>query len=203
MIDQSQLWLVHGLLCTLCKRHNAKQRNCSGIWTDKPCTQLRKDVLQRHSQTTMHKEAQQLEATRLASERDGGIRQAFSCRVVAQRKALIGAFQLLYWLVKEEVAHTTKFNSLKDLVVHLGCDYLRELNLGRNAQYSSEQTIAELLQCLSLVIEERIQSDLQSSEFFSLMTDESTDIAVLKQLVLVGKYLTDSADLYMGWDAQS
>ena len=34
-------------------------------------------------------------------------------------------------------------------------------------------------------------SDLQSSDCFSLMTDESTDIAVLKQLVLVGRYLTD------------
>ena len=56
----------------------------------------------------------------------------------------------------------------------------------------SEQTIAELLQCLSLVIEERIRSDLQCSESFSLMTDESTDISVLKQLVLVGKYLTGS-----------
>ena len=86
----------------------------------------------------MHKEAQQLEATRLASERDGGVRQAFASRVVLQRKALIGALHLLYWLAKEEVAHTTKFNSLKEVAILLGCDYLRELNLGRNAQYSSE-----------------------------------------------------------------
>ena len=68
---------------------------------------------------------------------------------------------------------------------------MRELNLGRNAQYSSEQFIGEMLQCLSQVIEEQIISDLQSSDFFSLMTDKSTDIAVLKQLLLVGRYLTD------------
>lgn len=56
----------------------------------------------------MHKEAQ-LEATRLAYEKDGGgVRQAFACCVVVQRKALIG---LLYWLAK--VAHTTKFNLKK------------------------------------------------------------------------------------------
>ena len=140
----------------------------------------------------MHKEAEELEAARLASQRNGGIKQAFSARVVVQRKALIGALQLMYWLAKEEVAHTTKFNSLKDLAIRLGCDYLRELSLGRNAQYSSEQIITKLLQCLSLVIEEQILSDLQSSEFFALMTDESTDIAVLKQLVLVGWYVTDS-----------
>ena len=66
----------------------------------------------------MHKEAQQLEATRLASERDGGIRQAFASRVVVQQKALIGALHLLYWLAKE-VAHTTKFNSLKEVAILL------------------------------------------------------------------------------------
>ena len=136
----------------------------------------------------MHKEAEELEATRLVLQRDGGLRQAFSSRVTLQRKALIGALNLMYWLAKQEVAHTTKFNSLKDLAIQLGCDYLRELSLGRNTQYSSEQI---MLQCLSLVIEEHILSDMQSSDFFPLMTDESTDIAVLKQLVLVGRYLTE------------
>lgn len=62
-----------------------------------------------------------------------------------QRKALIGVLRIMYWLAKEE--------AIKDL---LGCDYLCELCLGKNAQYSSEQIISELLQCLSLVIEEQI-----------------------------------------------
>ena len=62
--------------------------------------------------------------------------------------------------------HTTKFNSLKEVAILLQCEYFHELNLGRNAQYSSEQIIAEMLQCLSQVIEEQIISDLQSSVFF-------------------------------------
>ena len=53
-------------------------------------------------------------ATRLGSERDRGVRQAFSNRVMIQRKAVIGALHLVYWLAKE-VAHTTKFNSLKEV----------------------------------------------------------------------------------------
>ena len=90
--------------------------------------------MQRHKDSKMHKEAEELETTRLASRKDGGIRQAFSSRITVQRKALIGALKLLYWLAKEEVVHTTKFSSLKDLAIELGCDYLHELNLGRNAQ---------------------------------------------------------------------
>ena len=183
---------VTGLLCSLCKQHNMKQRNGVGTWTEKPCSLLRRDLIQRPKDSKMHKEAEQLEATWLASQRDGGLRQALSARVTVQRKALIGALNLMYWLAKQEIAHTTKFNSLKYLAIQPGCDYLRELSIGKNAQYSSEQIISEELQSLSLVIEEKILSDLQSSDFFALMTDESTDIAILKQLVLVGRYLTDS-----------
>lgn len=75
----------------------------------------------------MHKEALELESTRLASERSEGIRQTYASRVVQQRKALIGALRVIYSLAREEIAHTTKFNSLTDLAITLGCDYLREL----------------------------------------------------------------------------
>ena len=53
----------------------------------------------------------------------------------------MGPLQMMYWLVKEEIAHTTKYTSLMDLSITLGSDYLKELNLGRNAHYTSEQTI--------------------------------------------------------------
>lgn len=99
---------------------------------------------------------------------------------------------MVYWLAKEEVAHTTKFASLMQLSINLGADYLRELRLGGNACYTSEQIINELLRCLSTVIEDNVLTALKGSEFYALMTDESTDISVLKQLVLVARYVTDS-----------
>ena len=80
--------------------------------------------MQRHKDSKMHKEAEELETTRLASRKNGGIRQAFSAHATVQKIALIGALKLMYWLAKEEVAHTTKFSSLKDLAIELGCDYL-------------------------------------------------------------------------------
>ena len=74
----------------------------------------------------------------------------------------------MYWLAKKEIAHTTKFSSLMDLSIQIWSDYHRELNLGRNAQYTSEQTVRELLQCLSSVIEEQILDDIRVSDFFAL-----------------------------------
>ena len=48
---------VVGLLCSTCKLHRTKQRNHAGNWTDLPCKSLRRDVLQRHKESSMHKEA--------------------------------------------------------------------------------------------------------------------------------------------------
>ncbi len=104
---------VEGLLCNICKQHRTGQRNKAGTWSTKPCTLLRRDILQRHKRSLMHKEAEEMEATRLASKKDGGIRQVMSARVLAQRKAIIGALQMMYWLAKEEIPHTTNFSSLK------------------------------------------------------------------------------------------
>ena len=56
---------VSGLMCTICQRHGAKQRNSAGTWTDKPCTYLRRDMLQRHKVSRMHKEAEEHETQRL------------------------------------------------------------------------------------------------------------------------------------------
>ena len=58
--------------------------------------------------------------------------------------------------------------------------------------YTSEQIIGELLQCVSQVIEASILGSMRDSAFYALMTDESTDIAVLKQLVLLVRYVTAS-----------
>ena len=67
---------------------------------------------------------------------------------------------MMYWLAKEEIAHTTKLSSLIDLSIRLGSDYL-----GRNAHNTSEQIVRELLHCLSSAFEEQILDDIHSSDF--------------------------------------
>ena len=111
------------------------------------------------------------------------------------REALIGALKIVYWLAKEDIAITTKYESLVNLVKSLGCSYLNDLSMGRNATYTSKRIVAEYLLCLSPVIESEKLDNLKCSPFFSLMTDESTDISVLKQLVIVAKCILPSRKL--------
>ena len=73
--------------------------------------------------TVINIKAQWNLSLQVAAEKDGGIAQAFQLRVTIQHKAVKGAMQCLYWLVKSEVSHTTKYGSLVDTVQYMGCDY--------------------------------------------------------------------------------
>ena len=70
--------------------------------------------------------------------------------LLVHREALIDALKIVYWLAKEDIAITTKYESLVNLVKSLGCSYFNG-----NATYTSKRIVAEFLQCLSSVIEMR------------------------------------------------
>ena len=180
-----------GMMCRLCKRHHTKNKyNQSTVWSVTPCICLRKDSVRRHSKSAQYLCAVELESCRLASVKDGGIRQAFQLQASLQRKAVKGAMQCLYWLVKSEIPHTTKYGSLVDTVQFMGCDYFKHLHQGENAKYKSQRIISEFLQVMAHQIEKKQLQDLLSATFYSIMIDEMTDIAVLNEMVLYARYLS-------------
>lgn len=77
MEDRDEAGRIIGVLCKLCHKHGRQQHNRAGTWTDKPCTCIRKDMLKRHSESVMHRDAEDLELSLSQSHRDGGIRMAF------------------------------------------------------------------------------------------------------------------------------
>ncbi len=184
-------WLVckdDGLYCHLCKRYNTRnERNGSSVFNQTPCISKRKDVLRRHASSSMHQLALRREHERLSSDSDGGIRQAFSNSLAAQRRAAIGAMKCLYWLAKNEIPHTTKYVPLIKLASNLGCTYFDSLHRGGNASYTSERIIQEFLRVLSSQIEASKLDEVHSSQYVGLMCDETTDISILKQLVIYGR----------------
>ena len=131
----------------------------------------------------------ELESHRVAAERDGGIAQAFQLQVTIQHKAVKGAMQCLYWLVKSEVSHTTKYGSLVDAVQYMGCDYFKHLNQAENAKHKSQRIISEFLQVIATQLEEKQLQKALSSDYFSLLIDETTDIAVINEMVIYARYM--------------
>jgi hypothetical protein len=65
---------------------------------------------------TQHQDAIQREIYHEAAKHDGGIAQALELEVCHEKKAVKGAMQCLYWLVRSEIPHTTNYSSLVDAV---------------------------------------------------------------------------------------
>ena len=176
---------MSSMLCSVCKRHSTKSKyNKSSVWSDTPCAPLRKDV-RRHSTSIQHQDAIQREIYREAAERDGCIAQALELEVCLEKKAVKGAMQCLYWLVRSEIPHTKNYGSLVDAVGLMGCEYFKHLYKGENAKYKRQRIIQEFLEVLARQIEDKQLQELKSSMFYSLMIDESTDVAVLSEMVIV------------------
>ena len=113
---------VVGLICELCKRHKRKNKfNQSTVWSETPCSTVRKDAVRRHSLSQQHKGAVEMEACREAAVRHGGIEQALQTQLDVKKEAVRTAMQCLYWLVKSEIPHTGHYNSLLRAVQFMGC----------------------------------------------------------------------------------
>ena len=104
------------------------------------------------------------------------------------------AFKCFYWLCKQEIPHTTNYQPLLSLAKNLGCSYLSALNVAKNAHYTSERIMQEILETLGHQIEKRQVAALLNSRVYALMIDESTDISVTKQLVIYGRYISDEGE---------
>ena len=85
------------------------------VWVDIPCTSLQKFSLTRHAKSATHANSMKAEADFQSSNKTGGIKEAFNKVKTVQEQALVGALKCLYWLCKERIAHTTKYQSLLDL----------------------------------------------------------------------------------------
>ena len=171
-----------GMICKLCQKHAVLPRSGSKIWTGEPCMQLRLDKVKQHAKSKMHGIAIFAEA-----DTTSRIHQALSDICSAEIKAAVGCCKCVYWLCKHEIEHTTTYPHLLELAQSLGCDYFKALNVGHNATDTSSQIVGEFLEVSDGMVIEEVLQDMLKSSSFSITVDESTDISVLKQLVIYGR----------------
>ena len=105
-----------------------------------------------------------------------------------REEAILAALKNVYWLAKEDVA-SLKYNSLNELVEIQSCKFITNLYVGKNAKYTSPDTVKEMQQSLPHCIKSDIQQEVQKSPFFGIMVDESTDIFTTKALTLYSHHI--------------
>jgi len=101
---------------------------------------------------------------------------------------------VVYYLFKQEIPHTTHYRSLLDLVSKLdGSDRIKHFmaTSPENASYNSETTATELLEAVSLWLRRKIVESLCSSTYISLMGDEATDIRGRTELSICFRFVVD------------
>ena len=145
--------------------------------------------LRNHASSASHKDALSLESQLCLSNRDGEISGAFSAVQSAERKAMIEAMKCMYWLCKQEIPPTTNFSSLLELAKNLGATYLNDICLSKIAHYTSVRFMQEAVCSLGEVITSNLFEEIQASSFCSLMVDETTDVAVIKEVIVYARFL--------------
>ena len=168
-----------GLFCTLCQKYNKSPFTC-GTWNTTPCTRLRLQSITAHEHSATHKNSLKLESTNTIES---------ALNLVIPSKGIERAFLILYFLAKQRIAHTTKFEPLLDLLGLLGLHVKSKIQIAKNALYTSDKAVQEMIFVISEVIETDILKDMTKSSHFALMCDETTDCTVTEQLAIHGCYI--------------
>ena len=142
-----------------------------------------------------HKEATEKELVSEQSATDGGLRQLFQEQATLNKAAVKVAMECLYWLVKSEMPHTSLYGPMLEAVRFMGCNKLIHLHHGENSKYTSRRITQEFLHVMSGHIEEVQLRALLSSPYFSLMVDETTDISVMKEMVLYARFVSSTSSV--------
>ena len=77
----------------------------------------------------------------------------------------------------------------------IGCDVFKHLHRGENAKYTSQRTIQESLKVMGKQLRESQLMELRHCDHYSIMIDESTDVSVIKELVIYARYLSASGEV--------
>ena len=105
------------------------------------------------------------------------------------------AFYSLYFLAKRRIPHTAHYEPLPDFIGLLGINIKSKICIAKNATYTSEKTILQMIYIISEVIENNILNEMKNSNLFSIMLDESTDCSVIEQLPIHGRYISPTGKL--------
>ena len=187
---------VVGLLCHLCQKQRTIARNGSTKWSRDPCMCMRVDSVHRHAKSHQHAGSVAKEHALLASgDSDIGsiLTSAAKKQISSNRQAVVGAMRSLYFLSKHSLPHTTLFGPFLDYCILQGCEYLSNLHLAGNAHYRSERIIQEFLAELGTEVFRGLLSQLHDSPYIALIADETTNIAVTKELILYARYIVPTA----------
>jgi len=211
---EDHVWLTDDNYCTFCKAYYSERtfpRGSDGTFITKPFTNFSKatgvlpkhNKLLKHEQSEGHRKAKGLIACSDQSQRNGSVLEQMYVASESEREEnfsrLADYMKATYWLVKEEIPHTTKYTSLVNLCCEL--DGSRRMDMWRsiqpeNATYNSHNTCAEFLtaikEYMTMSLKDRVKPINMAVSYISVMADEATDLCRRTVLSVCLRYLNSN-----------
>jgi len=179
-----------GMVCTVCKSYGKAPVQAKGAWVTRPVSNWVKGtaLLAKHDKSDWHKAAMEKQSLSLVTCKSGDVVEQLLSASAEQKRQnrdlMKKLVRSLYFLVKHHIPHSTVFEGLITLQIENGdmkLKYHRE-HCPRNATYESYATVIDLLASISKILESNLVSSFNTSAYFSLMADESTDISSKEEL---------------------
>lgn len=199
-----------GLYCKLCIKFGCSSSTSGGVWTIKPFLRYKdlNERAERHANSDSHKLAIEKQKTK---DKDihsviNLVKSAAANQQISDKDVMLKFFDAAYFLFKNEIAHTTNWEQLLQLISRTDfsgrvLSFISSRPL--NATYTSSTTVTEIMQCISTVINKMCSKSLKNSiakfGFFSLMADEGTNIKNEAVVSICVRYLhvdTESINEY-------
>ncbi|XP_060566971.1 E3 SUMO-protein ligase KIAA1586-like isoform X2 [Ruditapes philippinarum] len=167
------------MYCNICEQHNVKNGMCKAAQN----RNFQNSTLTRHADLPEHRKF--IVAPALQSD------FASACKkvVAEQDKAIIAMIRILHWIVQEDLP-LTKFKPLVGLMNSFNVEDIELLNKSK-INYQSPVAVNDLLDCLAEFAQNNVNKKLNSSEYVTVLTDESTDICNNKRQVIYAQVLND------------
>ena len=155
------------MMCNLCKAHaGMAPGGRKKAWIDVPCHTLRFDKLQDHENSVMRKFAVKAEVWQKDTQK------ASANHSSAAKDAAQDALRVICYLIE----HNLPLDLVK-LLETLGAPNIMKLHSGKNATYTSWDSVQVFLSALSEEVEDTILQDVKASPCFAMMADEVTDVS--------------------------
>jgi hypothetical protein len=184
-LDKEKSSRLNAFVCAICttdKQSNSFNESKGGAYKDN----VRADKLALHEKSAGHIDAEKRVRKATSTNSELKSQPTLVQQLTSPEKAAIGVCaRTLLWLATEEVAHS-KYESLRNLLSDVGVNF-GALAAG-NASYTSDFFARQMLESLAWVTEQQHIEHIRSSPAVSVIIDESTDNANVKELCAYGRY---------------
>ena len=175
------------MLCRVCKAHYPSVGG-KRAWIDVGCKTLRRDKVLEHEASEIHKLS--VRSAVMSDEMKSTASQQKSTAV----DVVTDALRIVCFIVDHNLP-LSLFGPLVQLASTLGAPNISKMHVGKNATYTSWESVQGFVSALSREVRADVMADIKASPAYAVMADEVCDVTSDKHLALVCRYVTPAAEI--------